>query len=444
MNKEINNKFFEKALKEYNKCCKNKVLRHALTNSSIFDLVRSLDTPIDTNFAFSKDIQTSECANQKETGRCWIFAGTNVLREIIMNKLNMKDFELSQSYIAFYDKLEKINYKLESFIKLIDVHPTDRVYAHLLQTGIEDGGQWDMFVNIVKKYGIVPKNVFPETYQSSNTRELNKLIDVELRKFSANSKEIYATSGIEKLREVKDELMEKFYFLLLNAYGNMVTTFKFEYVDKDGNYHCKDGYTPKSFFEEFIGSKIDEYVSIINSPTSDKPFYETYTIDFLGNVVEGKEIVHLNLPIERLKELVVTQLLNDELVWFGCDCGKYYDKDNCIWDINSFDYQTPFNLDYKIDKTKALDYGISKMDHAMVFTGVSINEGKTTRFKVENSWGANKINKGYYVMTDKWFDMYVYQAAINRKYLNELELKAYEKRINVLKPWDPMGSLADE
>lgn len=440
--KNISDEFYKNSMKGYEKCCKNKVLRHALSKSSIDSLVKSQDSTFNTNFAFSIDIKTLPCANQKNSGRCWIFAGLNVLREIIAQKCNMTNFELSQSYIAFYDKLEKINYKMESFIKLIDCNPDDRTYSFLLNSGIEDGGQWDMFVNVVKKYGLVPQNVFKETFQSSNTRQLNNLINVELRKFAAASQKLYKKYGIEKVRQLKDEMLEKFYYFLMNCYGKPVEKFDFEYVDKDGNYHCEENYTPLSFFNKFIGDEINDYISIINAPTKDKPFYETYTIDFLGNVIGGKDIIHLNLPMERFKELVLKQIENHEVVWFGCDCGKYAERDECLWDVDLFDYKTPFDLDYMTSKEEALDYHISTMDHAMVFTGVSLINGKPTKWKVENSWGQEKVNKGYYVMNDSWFDIYVYQAVVNRKYLGEKELKAYESKVNVLKPWDPMGSLA--
>lgn len=442
MSTNINKEFFEKCMVKYNKCCKNKVLRHALSHSDISNLVMSQDNTIKNDFSFTINLPSLPCANQKNTGRCWIFAGLNVLREIIAEKCHLKDFELSQSYVAFYDKLEKLNYKLEMFIKLIDSPHDDRVFKHLLDGGIEDGGQWDMFVNVVKKYGIVPQNVFRETYQSSNTGKLNSLLNAELRKFAAVSKKLYKEFGIEKVRIAKDELMEKFYHFLMNCYGVPVQEFNFEYVDENNNYHIENGFTPKSFFDKYIGDSINDYVSIINAPTKDKPYYNTYTISYLGNVIEGKEICHLNLPIDRFKELVLKQLTNLEHVWFGCDCGKYADRTGCTWDIEQFDYQTPFGLDYYINKEDALDYDISTMDHAMVFTGVSITNDKPTKWKVENSWGQDKVFKGYYVMNDEWFDVYVYQAVINKKYLGDKEKEAYNKRVISLMPWDPMGSLA--
>ncbi len=438
----ISKEFLQKCNASYEKNPINKVVRHALTNESITNVARSQDELKLNSFNFSINIPTQKCANQKNSGRCWIFAGLNVLREIICDKCGITNFELSQSYVAFYDKLEKINYKLESIISLLGNNPDDRVFSFVLRGGIEDGGQWDMFVNVVKKYGVVPKTVLDETYQSSNTRELNSLINVELKKFAIKAQELYKTNDMDAIYALKNEMLEKYYHLLLNAYGRPVEEFDFEYTDKNGKYHLEKGYTPLSFFEKYIGNTIDEYVSLINSPTPDKPYYQTYTIDYLGNVVGGNDILHLNLPIERFKELALKQLSNNEVVWFGCDCGMYADRKLSIWDINSYDYNTPFALDYKESKCNALTYGISAMDHAMVFTGVNVIDGKTTKWKVENSWGTDKPNEGYYVMTDAWFDLYVYQLVINKKYLTKEELSCYNKDVIVLKPWDPMGTLA--
>ena len=442
MKQVINNEFLNKSIKDYEKCCKHNIIRHALSNISLTDLCKHKDNSFNDNFAFSIDIPTMSCANQKSTGRCWIFAGLNVLREKIAKECKIKEFELSQSYVAFYDKLEKINYKLEKIIELLGYGHDDRTLSFLLSGGIEDGGQWDMFVNVVKKYGLVPKNVMDETYMSSNTGELNRLLNVELRKFAAKANELYSLNKTDEIYPLKEELLSKCYHLLIDCYGKPIKEFNFEYVDKDNNYHCDKGFTPLSFFDKYIGKKIDDYVSLINAPTNDKPFYQTYTIKHLGNVVGGKDIIHLNLPMERFKELVLNQLKDKDVVWFGCDCGKYADRVNSIWDIDSFDYQTPFGLDYNTEKAIALDFGISAMDHAMVFTGVNLDENIPTKWKVENSWGTDKPNKGYYVMNDSWFDRYVYQAVVDKKYLNEKELKCYEQEVNILKPWDPMGTLA--
>ena len=429
---------------DYLNCRKNTIVRHALNNNTITSLAFSNEGYADNQYFFNIDIPTMTATNQKASGRCWIFAGLNVLREIIGNKLGIKDFELSQSYIAFYDRLEKINYELEVIIELLDKDHDDRVLQHVLDNTLCDAGQWDMFVNIVKKYGIVPQALVPETFQTSNTYLSNHLINTELRKFAGRARKIYKESGIDKVREEKDILFKKLYNFLVNCCGVMPNKFDFSYKDKNDICHVDKDLTPLSFFNKYFKDSIDDYVSIANAPTQDKPFNTTFTISYLGNVIEGKEITHLNLPIERLSELAINQLKNNEVTWFGSDCGKFTDKDKCIWDDKTWDYKSTFDLDYDFTKEIALDYKASVMNHAMVLTGVHIgDDGKPIRWKIENSWGTDKVNKGYYVMSHSWFERFVYQIVINKKYLNDEELKALEKKPIVLKPWDPMGALAN-
>lgn len=429
--------------KNYESDKTNTVLRHVLSNDPITSVVRNLDNSMNNLFKFNKEIETMPVTNQLHSGRCWIFAGCNVLREYISKKLNLKDFELSQSYLAFWDKFEKVNYLLESIIDLIDVDHDDRILMHILNVGIGDGGQWDMFVNVVKKYGLVPKSNMIETFQSSNTPLVNQLLNYEMRKFAANAKHLYEKDGLTSVRKLKDELLNKIYAFLCNAYGKPVTNFNFEYTDKDGKYNIVKDLTPTAFFEKYVGDEIDKYVSIINSPTKDKPFHETYTISYLGNVVGGKEIHHLNLPMDRIKELILTQLDHNEIVWFGSDCGKYSNRDTGIWDVDVTDYKTPFGLDFDLSKEDNLDYFASVMNHAMCITGVNLDNNTPTKWKIENSWGSDHPNAGYYVMMASWFDRFVYQAVIKKEYLSLQEQKEYEKEAHVLNPWDPMGTLAD-
>lgn len=435
---------FEQMNKDYSKCKKNTILRHALSKNYIADVVRSEDKTSDIKFMFNVDIKTLPVCNQKQSGRCWIFAGLNVFREVIAKKCKIKEFELSQSYVAMYDKLEKVNYALESIIDLIDKDYDDRTLQFILQNGVGDGGQFDMLVNVVKKYGLMPKTAFDETSQSSKTYGNNSLLNANIRKFAYEAKEAYEKEGISKVRELQKDLMNKVYALLINCYGKPKDVFDFEYVDEDGKYHIEKGLTPHTFLDKYLGDSLDNYVSIINAPTSDKPFNQAYTIDYLGNVVEGNIIRHLNLPMERVKELIIASLKNGEVVWFGSDVGFYGTRTEGIWDDNLFDYMTPFDLDYKMDKGKALDYRGSAMNHAMVITGVNLDEnGKATKWKIENSWGSENGEKGYYVMSSSWFDRYVYQAVVDKKYLSKEELEAYNSDIRILKPWDPMGTLAD-
>jgi len=439
----IKKTYLEKELKNYKGDEKNTIIRHALVKNSLLTVASSQDEIKEMDFNFDINIKTLPAANQKASGRCWLFAATNVCREVIAKKLNLASFELSQSYLAFYDRLEKSNYLLEAVIELIDKEYDDRTLAFLLQNGVGDGGQWDMFVSLVNKYGLCPKNVYPETNTSSATRETAQLINFTIRKFASDAKALYQTKGLEAVRKEKEEVLNKIYFLLVNAYGLPPEKFDFEYTDKDGNYHLEKGFDALSFKEKYLGDSLNDYVSLINAPTKDKAFGKTYTVQYLGNVVGGKQVTHLNVTMDRMKELILKQLRDDRIVWFGSDVGFYGDREEGVWDDTRFDLNTPFGLDLKMNKGESLDYHASQMNHAMCITGVSFKEGIPSKWKIENSWGKDRAKDGYYIMSKSWFDQFVYQAVVDKKYLNEEELKALQGEPVVLKPWDPMGSLAD-
>ena len=441
--KSIELKQLKQDLAEYEKSEKHTVLRHSLVNNALSSIAINQDKVKDYDFNFSINIKTMPVTNQKASGRCWIFAATNFLREIIAQKCEMSNFELSQSYIAFYDRLEKVNYTLEAIIELLDKDYDDRTLSFIVMNGIGDGGQWDMFVSIVNKYGLCPKNAFPETATSSGTRDTNSLINFNIRKFASDAKALYNKKGLDAVRKLKDELMKKVYFLLIDSYGVPPQEFAFEYTDKNDEYHLEKGFTPLSFKEKYIGDLLDEYVSLINAPTKDKPFNKTFTIQYLGNVVGGKQVTHLNLPMERLKELILAQLKDNSIVWFGSDVSFLGDRASGIWDDNRFDYLSATGMDFIMDKGESLDYRASQMNHAMCITGVNLIDDKPTKWKIENSWGSDVAKSGYYIMSDSWFDQFVYQAVVNKKYLNEAEKAALKEKAIVLKPWDPMGSLAD-
>ncbi len=439
----ISKEKLSKLKQEYQNDVRSNVLRHALSRSKLTDIVYVSESEKDIDNKFSIDIKTMEVCNQKRSGRCWIFAGLNILREIIAEKLNVEQFELSQNYIAFYDKLEKINYTLATILELLDKPHDDRTLSHILRFAVSDGGQWDMFANLVKKYGVVPKLAMQETQQSNMTYPSNDIINSAIRKFASDAKRLYEEGKYEDIIILKDNILTKLYKLLVNCFGLVPETFDLEYVDKDKKYHLRKGLTPVEFFNEYIGDMIDEYQSITNSPTSDKPYLSVYTIKYLGNVLEGKKITHLNLEMSRLKELIIAQLKDNRPVWFGSDV-SFYDTPDKIgsWDTLAFDYESAFDLDIKFDKADMLDYFNSAMNHAMVITGVNIVDNKPTKWKIENSWGDEVAKKGYYVMSDDFFNRFVYQAVVLKKYLNKEELEALKQEPNVYDPWDPMGTLA--
>ncbi len=433
----------EEILKNYENDKSNLLLRHALSRNAISSVIFDSSSLKDVDTKFSIDIKTLPVANQRQSGRCWIFAGLNVLREIVAKKCEIEgQFELSQNYISLFDKIEKANFALENVLKLANRDHDDREFAYILQDPVSDGGQWDMFVNLVKKYGVMPKGAFPETFQSEGTRESDQIVNAAIRNFAAKAHVLLSEGKETEARKLKEETMSKIYDFFLNCFGVPPKTFDFEYVTKCG-YQVERNLTPKTFFDKYIGSKIDEYQSLINSPTQDKPYLRNYTIDYLGNVLEGKRINHLNLPMERIKEIIINQLKDGEVVWFGSDVSFYRDRNSPAWNDKAFDYLNSFGFDIKFAKDEMLDFKASAMNHAMVLTGVNLVDGKPTKWKIENSWGSDNGDKGYYVMSDTFFDRFAYQAVVLKKYLTKEELKASQNDPIHLHPWDPMGTLAD-
>lgn len=436
-------------LERFKKGYEGDALRQAMT-SALYqtDVDKLLCTPAgarDMEFKFSIDIKTMKATNQQSSGRCWLFAATNVLREHMAKQLDLDKFELSQSYLAFWDKFERCNYFFEAVLETAGLPLTDRTVNYILcDGGVSDGGQWDMFAALVRKYGVVPKDAMPETYQSGHTRNMNDLLRRFLHKYALVLRQM-ARDGADAqaLEAKKQEQLAKCWSFLASCYGAPPVSFDFEYVDKGGAYHRDCGLTPVSFRDKYLGSLIDDCVSLINAPTEDKPFDRLYTVKYLGNVAEDRGVRHLNLTMEELKAAVLRQLQAGEIVWFGSDCRKYGDREGGIWDDSSFQVELITGLDEDMSKQDMLDSCESRMNHAMCLTGVNIGEdGRPNRWKIENSWGSDRKYDGYFMASDSWFDRFVYQAVVHKKYLGE-KAALFDGEPIELEPWDPIGSLAD-
>ena len=441
MAKELTKELLASLRARYDADPKARAVRRALTRTDIFDIAKIQENDNKVQYHFDINIETMEATDQKDSGRCWIFAGTNFLREEVAKKCKIKEFELSQNYVAFWDKLEKINWTMESIISLKDAEWDDRTLMWVLRTGVGDGGQWDMFAGIIKKYGIVPKSAFPETFASSDTWHWEYLVERRLRRFAADVQR--NSDDPVKIEELREKCFEELYSFSVSCFGEVPETFDFEYVDKDNKYHIDRGLDPHSFYEKYVGLDLDEYASLITSPTKDKPFHERYTVNYVGNIV-GNKVVYLNITMKELRDAVVAQLKDGQIVWFGCDCGAWGDRKSGVWDMNNYDLAALFDLDVELSKEDSLLYSESAMNHAMCITGVAFDEnGEPCKWKIENSWGDKNGEKGYYLASAEWFDLYVYQAVVNRKYLSEEILQCLGKEPHELDPWDPMGTLAD-
>jgi bleomycin hydrolase len=439
------------------------VLRmNSVTKSGIDGTAPAYTGPVNTPEVFSYELKTGEITVQAQSGRCWLFAATNVMRLEVMKKCNLENFELSQAYLFFWSKFERANYFLDAILNTLEEERDSRLLAWLLQAPFSDGGQWDMAMALVEKYGVVPKTVMLESFHSGASRQFNKYLTAKAREFAKELREAFgAGESRESLEARKDKMLETFFRILCITFGLPPECFDFECRGKEDESEKKEneektspksiinrgkftrdlGITPQEFYRKYVGDKFGDYVSLINSPTKDKPFFNTFTVAYLGNVA-GKGVHYLNLPIENLKRAALAQLCSGEAVWFGCDVGQMHNTEHGLMSLDSIDVETLFDTTFPLNKAARLDYGESRMNHAMVFTGVNVVDGIPNRWKVENSWGDTRGEKGRFRMSDKWFDEFVYQVVVNKKFLSPEELAALEKKPTMLKPWDPKGSLA--
>ncbi len=420
------------------------VTERAVTKNGILAVSKDYRAEVNMDPVFSIDIDTGKVADQKRSGRCWMFAALNTMRHSMREKLNMKDdFELSQNYTFFWDKLEKSNYFYENVLKTAELPTSDRKVAWLMQTPQQDGGQWDMIVAIIQKYGVVPQAIMPESFNSSNSTEINKQLNLKLRKDAVELRELVnAKASTEEIQKTKERMLGEVYRMLAYSFGEPPTSFTFEYRDRNNDYHIIKDITPQDFFNKYVGWNLDDYVSIINAPTKDKPFNEMYTVEMLGNVLGGREVRHLNVDMDTFRKVAIEQLKHGESVWFGSDVGQESDRKAGIMDPELYHQDELFDVDFSMSKAERLDYGESLMTHAMVLTGVDLVDDQPTKWKVENSWGDKVGAKGFFVMSDAWMEEFCYQVVVNKKYLPKDLQKVLTQKPHLLKPWDPMGSLA--
>ncbi|GEK27999.1 C1 family peptidase [Furfurilactobacillus siliginis] len=420
------------------------VLERAVKKNGILATAQDDAANVDMTPVFSIDLDTGHVANQKQSGRCWMFAALNTMRHDMKDTFNLPgDFELSQNYTYFWDKFEKANYFYENVLATADKPLDDRKVAFLMTTPQQDGGQWDMICAIIEKYGVVPQSVMPETFSSSASSDINGLLNLKLRKDAVELRELVANKASRaEIDEIKDRKLQEIYRMLAYTFGEPVQKFDFEYRDENKDYHIDRDLTPKSFFDKYVNWDLSQYVSIINAPTDDKAYNKTYTVEMLGNVVNGRDVKHLSVSMADFKKLAIEQLQAGQSVWFGCDVGQSSDRKAGIMDTKVYAKDELFDVDFSMSKAERLDYGESLMTHAMVLTGVDLVDGKPTKWKVENSWGDKVGNKGYFIMSDAWMDQYCYQVVVNKRFMSEDLLAAQAQDPEMLQPWDPMGALA--
>jgi len=417
-----------------------RITQNAVTKVGILDVALDRDVVTGTDHSVSHLIDDWKVTNQKKSGRCWLFAGLNLLRVGAMSAMNVKDFEFSQNHIMFWDKLERANYYLNAIVETRDREVDDRTVAHLLGSVADDGGQWNMFVSLVGKHGLVPQSVMPETQSSSETARMNGILRKVLREGAMTLREL--DGGDDVLDKARTEILGVVHRILSVHLGTPPERFDWQWTDKDRKFHRDGMLTPVEFAARYATLPIEEYACLVHDPRATSPYGRTFTVDYLGNVVGGPAVTYLNVEMELLKRLAQEQLVGGEPVWFGCDVGQQMSLDLGLWDAALYDYGSIYDHEFAMGKADRLVYRESLMTHAMLFTGVDVIDGVPRRWRVENSWGDEKGVKGYWTMNDSWFDEYVFEIAVPRRLLPPELAERLDDDPIVLPAWDPMGSLA--
>ena len=438
---QITKKQIESMRAEFDGDPSAKVAQNAVTGNNVAAVSLRRDLVQEVDFTFSTKLDDWKATNQKSSGRCWLFATLNLFRPGTMKKMNVKEFEFSQAHIHFWDKFERSNHFLEAIIETSDRAIDDRTIHFLLSDPIGDGGQWNMAMNLIRKHGLVPKSAYPESNSSSSTRWMNSILRDILRSTASEIREILGSGGtVEDARAHKESRMKDIWRVLCIHLGTPPESFDWQWRDKDKHFHRRGKITPQEFADEFVDIDWEDYVCIVNDPRNE--YYQTYTVQYLQNVAGGPPVVYLNVPSDEMKS-ITQKILEDGLpVWMGCDVGKQMDRKRGLWDANLFETNELYGVDYGMSKADRLRYGQTMMTHAMLFTGVDVVDGKPRRWRVENSWGDDSGQKGFYTMNDNWYDEHMFEIATARKYLSEKMLDGLETEPIVLDAWDPMGSLA--
>ncbi|MFH0895363.1 MAG: C1 family peptidase [Bacteroidota bacterium] len=411
---------------------------NAATENELKKLAQNRSNAGKTDHFFSNEVKTSGITDQKSSGRCWLFTGLNTIKPKVLEKYNLADFEFSMNYNFFYDQFEKANLFLEAIIYTASKSMDDRYVDWLFKNPIGDGGQWANFADVVSKYGVVPKNAMPESFQSESTGSLNKMLSAKLREDGLQLRDLFTKKEKpEALRAKKLDMLKDIYKMLVVMLGEPPTEFEWRYKDKSGKITEPMKYTPQQFYAEACGVNFTDYVMLMNDPT--REYYKLYEIEWDRNTVEGTNWLYVNLPIEDVREFAKQSILGNEALYFSCDVGKQLDIEEGTLDVNNYDYGSLFGVTFGMDKKQRIMTYESGSSHGMALVGVDLAPDKSIRkWKLENSWGATKGNKGYLTMTDAWFAEYMFRLVINKKYLNAKVLDVLKQKPTLLPPWDPM------
>ncbi len=438
----ISPQMLQQLQQSYQETPADRAIRHALSNNNINTLAINSESLNNYDTYFSDKVESKGITDQQSSGRCWLFAGLNVLRAKAIAKYDMGEFKFSQNYAFFWDQLEKANLFLQGIIDTREKPMDDKMVEWLFKHPLSDGGQFTGVSDLLMKYGIVPAEVMVETYSSNNTSRMANLISLKLKEFGLELRELSANGkSAADLESRKTEMLKTVYRMLALTLGEPPTKFTWTRRDAKGNPVETKEYTPQSFYQEFVGDDLsNNYVMLMNDPS--REFYKLYEIDYDRHVYDGKNWTYVNLPIEDIKQMAIASIKDSTMLYFSCDVGKYFDRERGYLDVDYYDYGSLFGTEFGMDKKERIQTFSSGSSHAMTLMAVDLDEnGKPKKWMVENSWGQG-VNGGHLIMTDKWFDEYMFRLVVNQKYVTD-KVKEVLKQTPVRLPaWDPM--FADE
>lgn len=418
-----------------------RIAMNAVTRGNLQEIALNRDLLNRSNWTFSHELEEKpNISDQKRSGTCWMFAELNWFRLMTMKKFKIEKLEFSHNHLMFYDKLEKANYYLEKLMDMAGRDIDDRYVRFILDNPTPDGGEWHMLVNLIQKYGLMPNEVMPDTWNREHSRFINELVGYKIREAFAEMQRMKAKKASKaKLREYKTTVMASIYRILATCMGVPPETFDWSFRDKDKKYHQEIGITPHEFYQKYVGLNLDECYTLASCPGEKTEFGKTYTIDLFGNMVGGIDWVWLNLPVRELKKIAVKMLKKGEPVLYGCDVTQESHTKEGVMATDVYDFEMLFKTPFGMDKATRLSYGQSRLTHSMVLTGVEIVNKKPVRWKVENSWGSEVGKKGYFVMTDEWFDEHVLDLIVPKKFMPEKYLPSFKEKPVLLPPWHIMA-----
>ncbi|MBR4787025.1 MAG: C1 family peptidase [Bacteroidales bacterium] len=424
----------------YKATASDKALRNAVVTNDINKLAKNYDNATVFDAHFSNQVPSKAITDQESSGRCWMFTGMNVLRSKAIRKYDLpSDFQFSQCYTFFWDQLEKSNLFLQAILDNRAKSMEDETVKWLFQNPLSDGGQFTGIANLVTKYGIMPKDAMPETYSSNHTSQISSLIKLKLREDALILRDMANNKGTTEkmLQDKKMEMLQTVYRMLVIAFGEPPAEFTWTQRDAKGNVVSTETYTPKSFAAKFANDDFTTYYMVMNDPT--REYYKVYEIEYDRHVYDGNNWKYLNLPMDEIAQMAIASLKDSTMMYFSCDVGKFLDRDKGYMDVNNFDYGSLFNTTFGMDKKQRIQTYASLSSHAMTLCAVDLDkDGKPLKWMVENSWGSKYGHNGFLIMTNEWFNEYMFRLVVEKKYIPAATLKLFDQKPIMLPAWDPL------